>query len=50
MRKYFKTLADKKVETKVQEVTTTMLPLPPEVHVNHFDGKGFKVKEEFLIN
>ena len=50
MRKYFKTLATKKVETRVHEVTTTTPPPPYKVHVNLCDGEGFKVKEESLIN
>ena len=50
MRKYFKTLADKKVETRVHEVTTTTPPPPPEVHINLCDREGFKVREDFLIN
>ena len=49
MRKYCKTVTDKKGETKIHEVTITTPP-PPEVHVNLCDGEGFKVKEEFLIN
>ena len=50
MRKYFKTLTDKKVETRVHEVTTTTPPPPPEVHINLCDREGFKVREDFLIN
>ena len=50
IRKYRKTLANKKLETKVHEVTTTTPPPPLEVHVNICDGDGFQVKKEFLIN
>ena len=50
MRKYCKTVADKKGETKTHKVTMSMPPPPPEVHVNLCDGEGFKVQKEFLIN
>ena len=41
IRKYRKTLANKKLGTKVHEVTTTTPPPPLEVHVNICDGDGF---------
>ena len=50
MRKYMKNATDKKGETKVNEVTTATNTATNEVHVNLSNGKGFRVKEEFLIN
>ena len=44
MKRYMKTVANKKGETKVIEVTTDT-PTATEVHVNLCDGEGFKVKE-----
>ena len=45
MREYVRAVADKKEETKINEVSTTS-----EVNVNLCEGEGFLVKEEFLIN
>ena len=42
MRKFMKTVTNKKGETKVNEVTKTMPP-HSEVHVNLCDGEGFRV-------
>ena len=49
MRKYCKTVTDKKGETKIHEVTTTTL-LTQELHVSLCDEEGFNVQEELLIN
>ena len=49
MRRYYKTLADKKVVTKVHEI---IVP-PPEVHVNLCDGEeelNAVVKREIITH